>query len=35
MILRLKQDGSNHWQDGYPNIEVIKDDIQKNTFSVW
>ena len=28
-ILRRKQDGSNQWQDGYPNIEVIKDDIQK------
>ena len=28
-ILRRKQDGSNQWQDGYPNMEVIKDDIQK------
>ena len=27
-ILRRKQDGSNQWQDGYPNMEVIKDDIQ-------
>ena len=28
-ILRRKQDGSNQWQDGYPNMEVIKNDIQK------
>ena len=28
-ILRRKQDGSNQWQDGYPNVEVIKNDIQK------
>ena len=28
-ILRRKQDGSNQWQDGYPNMQVIKDDIQK------
>ena len=27
-IARRKEDGSNQWQDGYPNIEVIKDDIQ-------
>ena len=29
-ILRRKQDGSNQWQDGYPNMQVIKDDIKKN-----
>ena len=28
-ILRRKNDGSNQWQDGYPNPEVIKQDIQK------
>ena len=22
-ILRRKQDGSNQWQDGYPNMKVI------------
>lgn len=26
-ILRRKKDGSTQWQDGYPNIETIKDDI--------
>ncbi len=26
-ILRRKNDGSNQWQDGYPNPEVIKKDI--------
>lgn len=26
-ILRRKKDGSNQWQDGYPNPEVIKKDI--------
>lgn len=29
-ILRRKADGSNQWQDGYPNPEIIKQDIQKN-----
>ncbi len=29
-ILRRKADGSNQWQDGYPNPEVIQEDIQKN-----
>lgn len=29
-ILRRKADGSNQWQDGYPNPEVIKVDIEKN-----
>ena len=28
-ILRRKKDGSNQWQDGYPNTEVIINDIQK------
>lgn len=28
-ILRRKNDGSNQWQDGYPNPEVIKEDINK------
>lgn len=28
-IQRRKADGSNQWQDGYPNPEVITQDIQK------
>ena len=28
-IQRRKEDGSNQWQDGYPNMEVIKKDIKK------
>ena len=28
-ILRRKEDGSNQWQDGYPNPEVIQKDIEK------
>lgn len=28
-ILRRKVDGSNQWQDGYPNPEIIKLDIEK------
>ncbi len=28
-IRRRKEDGSNQWQDGYPNPEVIKQDIEK------
>ena len=28
-INRRKQDGSNQWQDGYPNPSVIEDDIKK------
>jgi GNAT superfamily N-acetyltransferase len=27
-IVRRKKDGSNQWQDGYPNPEVIKKDIE-------
>ena len=29
-ILRRKNDGSNQWQDGYPNPTVISNDINKN-----
>ncbi|MBK0368536.1 GNAT family N-acetyltransferase [Flavobacterium agrisoli] len=28
-IIRRKNDGSQQWQDGYPNLEVVKKDIQK------
>jgi GNAT superfamily N-acetyltransferase len=28
-IARRKADGSNQWQDGYPNPEVVKNDIEK------
>tara|TARA_B100000809_G_scaffold266001_1_gene326813 strand:- start:2030 stop:2554 length:525 start_codon:yes stop_codon:yes gene_type:complete len=28
-IDRRKQDGSNQWQDGYPNPAVVKNDIDK------
>ena len=28
-INRRKQDGSEQWQDGYPNISVVKNDLQK------
>ena len=28
-IIRRKNEGSNQWQDGYPNPEVIQKDIQK------
>jgi GNAT superfamily N-acetyltransferase len=27
-ILRRKADGSNQWQDGYPNVNVVKSDIE-------
>lgn len=30
-IQRRKKDGSNQWQDGYPNPEVLQDDIEKET----
>lgn len=30
-IARRKADGSNQWQDGYPNEESIRYDIQKDT----
>ena len=30
-IKRRKKDGSNQWQDGYPNMEVVKKDIEKKT----
>lgn len=29
-IARRKEDGSNQWQDGYPNLGVIQNDIDKN-----
>lgn len=29
-IVRRKKDGSIQWQDGYPNPEVIKKDIEKS-----
>lgn len=28
-ILRRKADGSQQWQDGYPNLEIVKKDIEK------
>ncbi|MDD2985475.1 GNAT family N-acetyltransferase [Flavobacterium sp.] len=28
-ILRRKADGSNQWQDGYPNPEIVETDIKK------
>jgi GNAT superfamily N-acetyltransferase len=28
-IIRRKEDGSDQWQDGYPNPEVIQQDIEK------
>ena len=28
-IKRRKEDGSNQWQDGYPNMKVVKSDIEK------
>ncbi|WP_432221317.1 GNAT family N-acetyltransferase [Flavobacterium sp. TMP13] len=30
-INRRKQDGSEQWQDGYPNISVVKNDLQKES----
>jgi GNAT superfamily N-acetyltransferase len=27
-IARRKEDGSNQWQDGYPNAEIIRSDIK-------
>ena len=29
-ILRRKNDGSNQWQDGYPNQNIIENDIQND-----
>lgn len=29
-IYRRKLDNSNQWQDGYPNLDVIRKDIQQN-----
>lgn len=28
-ILRRKHEGSSQWQDGYPNVQVVQNDIQK------
>lgn len=28
-ILRRKADGSNQWQDGYPNLDVVAKDVEK------
>jgi GNAT superfamily N-acetyltransferase len=28
-ILRRKEDGSTQWQDGYPNLKVVHNDIEK------
>lgn len=28
-ITRRKNDGSQQWQDGYPNLEIVKSDIEK------
>ena len=28
-IQRRKEDGSNQWQDGYPNMDVVKNDIER------
>ncbi|MFT5254537.1 MAG: GNAT superfamily N-acetyltransferase [Flavobacteriales bacterium] len=28
-ILRRKEDGSTQWQDGYPNLQVVHNDIEK------
>lgn len=28
-IIRRKEDGSKQWQDGYPNLDVVKNDIVK------
>ena len=30
-ILRRKQDGSQQWQDGYPNPDVLQQDIERNS----
>jgi len=29
-IKRRKEDGSNQWQDGYPNLDVLQNDLDKN-----
>ena len=30
-IVRRKNDGSNQWQGGYPNLEVVQKDIEKES----
>lgn len=34
-ISRRKNDGSNQWQDGYPNIKTVEDDIKKGFGYIW
>ena len=29
-ILRRKLDGSNQWQDGYPNLDIVQNDVEKD-----
>lgn len=29
-IFRRKLDGSNQWQDGYPNLQIVENDIKRN-----
>lgn len=29
-IIRRKKDGSAQWQDGYPNLEILQNDIDSN-----
>lgn len=28
-IIRRQEDGSNQWQDGYPNLQIVQQDIEK------
>jgi hypothetical protein len=28
-IARRKQDGSEQWQDGYPNLQSVQNDVEK------
>ncbi|AQY22436.1 GNAT family N-acetyltransferase [Riemerella anatipestifer] len=34
-IRRRKEDGSNQWQDGYPNRRVVEQDIRDGVGYVW
>lgn len=29
-IERRRNDGSNQWQDGYPNLQTVENDIKKD-----
>ena len=29
-IKRRKEDGSNQWQDGYPNENIVENDLKMN-----